>query len=451
VSRVVLKNAAIIAADASVSGPRTVIIESGRIIAVVDANAVVDVSQPTGVPAASAGPRVEAPRPGDEELDCSGLYLSPGLVNLHTHSPMNIFKGIAEDATPDRWFNEEIWPYESKMDGDDVEAGAALAIAEMLDNGVTAFADHYFSAERVCAAALAAGIRADVAPTLFGMAGDFSGQLARARELVAQWNGREGLLSLRLGPHSPYTCSPEELAACARAAEELGVGAHLHVEDAEPQIAASLERYGRTPLQVVADSGLLERPLIIGHGYWILDEERALLRPGNWIAVCMKTYMKLGEGPGRVWERPGELPLCIGTDGAASSNTLSPLEQARLLALVGKREARNAEAFPVGEVWRILMRGHEALPFGTGRIEPGAPADLLLWDLRRPNTAPAYDPVAAILYSADASNVRRSMIAGRWVKRDGVLALDVASVVERAARRAAGVIAKGKGKTNLAF
>ncbi len=441
-SRVILRGASILGADASISGPRTVTVEDGRIVAVVDAVA---------TPVRDGARDVAEPRPGDEVMDCSRLYLSPGLVNLHTHSPMNVFKGIAEDATPDRWFNEEIWPYESTMDGDDVEAGAALAIAEMLDNGVTAFADHYFSAERVCAAALAAGIRADVAPTLFGMAGDFAGQLARARDLVSEWNGRAGLLSLRLGPHSPYTCSPEELAACARASEELGVGAHLHVEDSEPQIAASLERYGRTPLQVVADSGLLERPLIIGHGYWILDEERALLRPGNWIAVCMKTYMKLGEGPGRVWRRPGELPLCIGTDGAASSNTLSPLEQARLLALVGKRENKNAEAFPVTEAWRILMRGHEALPFGSGRIEPGAPADLVLWDLRRPNTAPAYDPIAAILYSADASNVRHSMVAGRWVKRDGALAMDVEAVTARAMERAAGILRKGKGKTSLAF
>ncbi|MBU1081231.1 MAG: amidohydrolase family protein, partial [Spirochaetes bacterium] len=391
------------------------------------------------------------PLPGDEVVDCSRLVLSPGLVNLHTHSPMNIFKGIAEDATPDRWFNEEIWPYESKMDGDDVEAGAALAIAEMLDNGVTAYADHYFSAERVCSAVEKSGIRADVAPTLFGMAGDFEGQLARAADLVREWNGRAGRISMRLGPHSPYTCSPEELAECAKAASDLGVGTHIHVEDSEPQIAASVERYGRTPLRVVADAGLTSLPLIIGHGYWIMDEERELLREGNWIAVCMKTYMKLGEGPGRVWRRPDELPLCIGTDGAASSNTLSPLEQARILALMGKYQERDAEAFPLRSAWKTLMRGHDALPFGSGRIEAGAPADLVLWDLRRPNTFPAYDPLAALLYSADASNARHSMVAGRWVKRDGELLLDVEAIVARAGERAAGILRKGKGKTDLAF
>lgn len=436
-SRVLLEGATVVDRAGDVSGPKTVVVEDGQ-IASVDA-------------AGHSDRRPGEKRPGDEVVDCSRLYLTPGLVNMHTHSPMNIFKGIAEDATPERWFNEEIWPYESKMDGDDVEAGAMLAIAEMIDNGVTAFADHYFSAERVCAAVIASGIRADVAPTLFGMAGDFSGQLERASGLVREWNGRDGRLSLRFGPHSPYTCSPEDLAACARAAADLGVGAHIHVEDSEAQIAASVEKHGRTPLRVVSDSGLMDLPLIIGHGYWILDEERALLRDRNWIAVCMKTYMKLGEGPGRVWRRPGELPLCIGTDGAASSNTLSPLEQARMLALVGKYQERDAEAFPLKAVWSMLMRGHDALPFGTGRIEAGAPADIALWDLRRPNTFPAYDPLAALIYSADAGNVRHSMVAGRWLKKDGALTMDVGAVVERAAERAAGILRKGKGKTDLEF
>ncbi|PKL07507.1 MAG: hypothetical protein CVV51_13770 [Spirochaetae bacterium HGW-Spirochaetae-7] len=269
--------------------------------------------------------------------------------------------------------------------------------------------------------------------------------------MVRQWNGRAGRLSLRLGPHSPYTCSPAELGRCARAARDLGVGAHLHVADAEPQIAASQDAYGRTPFRVVSDSGLMELPLIIGHGYWILDEERELLGERTWLAVCMKTYMKLGEGPGRVWRRPDELPLCIGTDGAASSNTLSPLEQARLLALVGKYQERNAESFALKATWKILMRGHDALPFGTGRIEAGAPADFVLWDLSRPSTAPVYDPLAAIIYSADARNVLHSMVAGSWVKKDGKVLLDIDGIVARASERAAGILRKGKGETKLAF
>lgn len=431
--RIMVRGATVIDRRGTVSGPSTIVVEGALIASVVPADAPVE------------------RRADDEELDCTGLVLTPGLVNLHTHSPMNIFRGIAEDATPDRWFNQEIWPYESTMDGDDVEAGARLAILEMIDNGVTAFADHYFMADRICQAVLDSGIRADIAPTMFGMAGDYDGQLARSSDIVRAWNGRDGRLSLRLGPHSPYTCTPEQLAATAAAAISLGVGAHIHVEDSEPQIAASVASYGKTPFQVLADAGLLEVPLIIGHGYWILDEERKLLGDRVWLAVCMKTYMKLGEGPGRVWQRPEELPLCIGTDGAASSNTLSPLEQARLLALVGKYQLHDAEAFRLEDVWRMLMRGHDALPFGTGNIEAGAPADLVLWNLNRANTAPVYNPLAAIVYSADARNVEHSMVAGRWLKRDGRVQIDNEAIVARALERAQGILRKGKGSTKLVF
>jgi len=388
---------------------------------------------------------------GDEVIDCRGKFISPGLVNLHAHSPMSIFKGIAEDVTPDDWFNREIWPYESKMEPSDVEAGTRLAVAEMLDYGVTAFADHYFEASRICDVVIETGIRADIAPTLFGMAGDFKEQLVVSEEIIQKRNGEKGRLSLRLGPHSPYTCSPDQLAMCAESAAALGVGVHLHVEDDLAQIEASRELYGLTPMEVVSRAGLTALPLIIGHAYWILPEERKLLKENNWIAVCMMTYMKLGTTPGPILENPGNLPLCIGTDGAASSNCLNPLEQARLFALAGKSRQGDAEAFSLGEVWRILMRGHEALPFGTGNLTPGSPADLVVWNLDLPHTAPAYDPLAALIYSADARNSEAVMIAGDFVKKNGILKLDTAEIVSEAKERARGILKRGKGSTKLVF
>lgn len=431
--RIILTGAHLIDAAGDVSGPSTIVIDGGRISRVVPDDGSIE------------------PLPGDRVISCRGRFISPGLVNLHTHSPMNIFRGIAEDVTPDDWFNREIWPYESNMDGDDVEAGARLAVAEMLDYGVTAFADHYFMADRICDVALETGIRADIAPTLFGMADGFEDQLAESEELVRQRNGEEGRLSLRLGPHSHYTCSPDQLAMCADSARNLGVGAHLHVEDSFEQITASRELYGVTPMEVVSRAGLTDLPLIIGHAYWILPEERKLLKEGTWIAVCMMSYMKLGMPPGPILDDPGTLPLCIGTDGAASSNCLNPLEQVRLLALAGKSRQGNAEAFSLRECWRMLMRGHEALPFGSGRLEEGAAADLVVWNLDLPHTAPAYDPLAALIYSADARNAEHVLVAGDFVKEDGRLKLDTAAIVREARERARLILAKGKGSTKLVF
>ena len=429
--RTILQGAKLISADGVISGPSTVIVENGLI---------------TEIP-----PGDGDPRDSDKVIDCSSRFISPGLVNLHAHSPMNIFRGIAEDVTPDDWFNREIWPYESNMDGDDVQAGTRLAIAEMLDYGVTAFADHYFEASRICDVVIETGIRGDIAPTLFGMAGGFEEQLAASEELISNRNGEEGRLSLRLGPHSHYTCDPEQLAMCGDAGRRLGVGVHLHVEDDLEQITASRKLYGLTPMQVVSRAGLTDLPLIIGHAYWILPEERALLKEQNWIAVCMMSYMKLGLPPGPILDDPGSLPLCIGTDGAASSNCLNPLEQARLLALAGKSRQGNAEAFSLKEVWRMLMRGHKALPFGSGRLEPGAPADLVVWNLDLPHTAPAYDPLAALIYSGDARNAEFVLVAGEFVKEDGRLKLDTDAIVKEAKERARLILAKGKGLTKLVF
>ncbi len=386
-----------------------------------------------------------------EVLDCEKYFITSGFANLHTHSPMNIFKGIAEDVDEDKWFNQEIWPYESKMDGEDVYAGCKLAIAEMLHYGVTAFADHYFEAEMICKAVLETGIRGDIAPTLFGMAGGFNKQLDQSVSLINRYNSVDNRLKLRFGPHSPYTCSPDELKKTAEAARDLNVGIHLHVSDAEAQIQTSIDKYGKTPFQVISDGGLFDVPLIIGHGLWILEEEKSLISDRTWFAVCPKSYMKLSAGTGRIWQLYKELPLCIGTDGAASSNSLDPLEQARLFAMIGKLVYNNAEDYTLKETWKILMRGHEALDFNSGRVQEGAAADLLFWDLDNILTLPVYNPLGAILYSAGADQIVHSMIDGQFVKKNGRVNLDLDEIRNSAKKRADLILKKGKGKTKLLF
>jgi len=383
--------------------------------------------------------------------DSHGKFISPGLVNLHSHSPMSIFRGIAEDVTPDDWFNTEIWPYESKIERSDVAAGAKLAISEMIDNGVTAYADHYFEAECICEAAVETGIRLDMAPTLFGMTGGFDEQLASFEKFFLKWKEKSPYVSIRLGPHAPYTCDPDQLKQCADMAGKLGCGLHIHLEDEEAQINASLKQYGKTPAALLKDAGFMEHNLILGHAYWILPEERALLGEKTYIASCMKTYMKLGSGPGRIWQNSEELPLCIGTEGAASSNTLNPLEQARLFALTGKYMTGDAEKFDVTDIWKILMNGHNALSFNSGQLKEGFAADLVVWDLKQPHTMPVYNPLASIIYSADARNISDVMISGRFVKQNYKSLMDVQDIVEEADKRARIILEKGKGETKLKF
>ncbi|MFP4331137.1 MAG: amidohydrolase family protein [Spirochaetaceae bacterium] len=425
-------------------------------------------------------------------VDGTGLFLSPSLVNLHTHLPMNILKGIAEDVSVDDWFNRKIWPYESSMEQEDIVAGVRLGIAECFANGVSAAADHYFSADLICTESLSAGMRLDISPTLFGLAGEYDRQLDGAQEIIEEFNGKEGMIRTRLGPHAPYTCNLEQLKQTAGRAARLGVGAHIHVSESAAQLRESLATHGKTPLALIAESGLLEVPTILAHGVYFTEEDHALLAaaeqvtaahqaggseracagagsgapgssargparsPGSSargpvMVLCPKTYQKLGTGIGEPLNDLSRWPVTIGTDGAASSNTLSPLEQARLLGLWAKNRSGSGETLPARELWRILMRGHEVLGFGSGRLAVGAAADLILWDLEDPATQPIYDPLSAIVYSSHAGNVDTLWVAGGRVKGKGRVEMDLAALYQEARERVGRLIRRGRGETKLVY
>ena len=384
-----------------------------------------------------------------EGHDCSGLIISPGFVNLHTHAAMNIFKGIAEDVSIDAWFNEEIWPYESQMEERDVYLGARLAMAEMLNNGVTAYADHYFSPRAIMRAAEEMRIKTDLAITLFGFAPNYQEELKQAVDLIKSNN--IGAIHLRLGPHSPYTCSPEVLSEIAEHAKEHGCGIHIHVSETQSQVDESFKNYGKTPLQIVSESGCLNVPCIIGHGLYITPEEYPLLQKDTIISLSPKTYLKLAMGLGHMPELIDEAHYSIGTDGAASSNTLNPLEQVRLLGLLLKDVHKDAKQAKLEQLWKLMMKGHEALPFNSGKLIEGYSADLIFWDLNKVNTMPVYNPLASIIYSANETNIKDLMISGEWVKKDHRLILDETLLIQEVNAQVQDLLKRGKGKAKVHF
>lgn len=384
-----------------------------------------------------------------EGVDCSGLIISPGFVNLHTHAAMNIFKGIAEDVSIDAWFNDEIWPYESKMEERDVYLGTRLAMAEMLNNGVTAYADHYFNPKAILRAAEEMRIKTDLAITLFGFAPNYKEELNQSIELIQQ-NKRERI-HLRLGPHSPYTCSPETLREIATHAKALGCGLHIHVSETQSQVDESIKNYGKKPLEIVYESGCLDVPCIIGHGLYITPEEHHLLQEDTIISLSPKTYLKLAMGLGHMPNLIDDVHYAIGTDGAASSNSLNPLEQVRLLGLLLKDVYQDARKAKLEELWKTLMKGHEALPFNSGKLKEGYSADLIFWDLNKVNTMPLYNPLASILYSANETNIKDVMIHGEWVKKDHKLIAYESKLIQDVNAQVQDLLRRGKGKAKVHF
>lgn len=384
-----------------------------------------------------------------EGEDCTGLIISPGLVNLHTHAAMNIFKGIAEDVHIDAWFNEEIWPYESKVEENDVRVGTKLAIAEMLNNGVTAFADHYFNPQSIIEAVEETKIKADIAITLFSQFPGYEEKLQEAIKLIQE--NKSNTVNLRLGPHSPYTCSFEALSEMSDWAKELNCGLHLHVSETQRQVEDSLDLHQKSPLQIVYEAGCLNVKCIIGHGLYIKPDEFHLLSDDTSIALSVKTYEKLAMGVGYLWDNLDDKHYAIGTDGAASSNTLSPIEQARMLALLHKHDKQDSTLSDLKSVWNLLMNGHKALSFNSGKLKAGYSADLVFWDLNRINTLPLYNPLASIIYSSNASNVKAVMINGNYVKEDYHLKLNEEELIKEVQDTVSHLLERGKGKAKIEF
>ena len=347
-------------------------------------------------------------------------------------------------------FNKEIWPYESKMTDEDVYYGAKLACAEMIRNGVTCFADHYFNSYHIAKAAKECGIKADIAPTIFGFGGDCTNELAFAEKFVKDYQNDE-YIQPRLGPHSTYICSKDVLKTIVNKAKELNCGIHIHMSETSQQVLDSKNQYNQTPFEVLHECGGFDVPCICAHSLWVEESDLQYMNENTCVAISPKTYMKLGMGKGHLWDSYKKMNVVSGNDGCASSNSLDPLEQVRLFALIGKWEDK-ATDFTLKDMWKILMKSHEVLNFNSGRIEKGYSADFNIIDLNKFNTAPVYNPLAAIIYSVQpAINITDTVINGEFVKRNGQLMVDEDEIVSMASKCAKEIYARGKGQSNLYF
>lgn len=388
----------------------------------------------------------------EESICCKDFVITPGFVNMHSHAAMNIFKGIAEDVSDEAWFNECIWPYESKMTDEDVYLGTKLAIAEMASHGVTTFADHYFGEEHVLKAVHETGIRADIAPTIFGAAGNLSERLTEVSDLVDKYKNMNPRIHVRFGPHAPYTCPEPYLSEIVKAAKAHNSGIHLHISETKLQVEQSLAATGKTPFQVCYEAGCFDTHCLVAHGLWIEDEDVKYLGKDTWFGFCGKTYMKLAMGNGGIYRNKEKLNFSFGTDGAASSNTLDILEQARYFSLIGKYICDDPTTYETSYVWKHLMDGHKALGFNAGKVEAGFDADLVIWDLKKVNTFPVYHPLTALLYSADASNVKYTMVGGSFLKYDGKLTcVNEEELLEEVKLAHEKLMKRGKGKAVVVY
>lgn len=377
-------------------------------------------------------------------VELSRHALLPGFVNAHTHSPMSLFRGMADDMPLMDWLQKRIWPAEGRwVDEGFVEDGASLAIAEMLRGGTTCFADMYFFPDQVAKAAQRAGIRACVGlivldfPTVW--ANDADEYISKGLDLHDQLLN-DPLVTTMFAPHAPYTVSDGPLSRLRVLADELDIPIMCHVHETAFEVAEAEQNDGRRPLKRLEALGLVSPSLIAVHMTQLNEEEiQRVAENGAHVIHCPESNMKLASGfcPVQALLDAG-VNVALGTDGAASNNDLDMIGEMRSAALLAKNVAQDASALPAFKALKMAtLNGAIALGLADriGSLETGKAADIIAVDLSAIKTQPVYDPVSQIVYSADSSQVSDVWVAGRHLLKQGELTgLDIEQLIETASQ-----------------
>ena len=368
--------------------------------------------------------------------------LIPGLVNAHTHNPMTLLRGVADDLPLKVWLQQHIWPIEAAVIGPDFVAdGITLAIAEMLRGGTTCVNENYFFPDVQAATYKRHGFRARVGlpvidfPTAWAASDDE--YFDKADEVHDQWRD-DALIATAFAPHAPYTVNDANFERVRMLADQLDIPVHLHLHETAQEVEQSLEKHGQRPIARLDRLGLVNERLIAIHMTQLTEAEMHLCAErGVSVVHCPESNLKLASGfcPACALERAG-VNLAIGTDGCASNNDLDMFSETRTAALLAKAVAQDAAALDAFSALRAAtLGGAKAIGFDdrVGSIEPGKEADLVCVDLSALETQPLHHVVSQLIYATGRQQVSDVWIAGRARLRQRMLVdIDIEGVLSNA-------------------
>ncbi|HIE39029.1 MAG TPA: amidohydrolase [Anaerolineales bacterium] len=392
--------------------------------------------------------QVSAAWEAEEVVDCGGQVVMPGLVNAHTHAPMTLVRGLADDLRLDVWLMGYMMPVERAFVRPDFcWLGTQLACAEMIRSGVTCFGDMYYYEEAVADAAAQVGMRGVCAQSILKFptpdAMSYDEGLRLAQDFVGRWKGHHLILPA-IGPHAAYTATVDMLRECARLALEYDVPIHIHLAETGQEVQDHRAEFGMPVVPWVKKQGVFEARVTAMHCVHLDDGElHTLLHHGVGVAHNPSSNLKLASGIAPV-ARMLELglPVGIGTDGPASNNDLDMFEEMRLAALLAKGASANPTAVPARQAVAMATRlGAQALHLGhmTGSLEVGKRADIAVVNLEDIHLTPRFhrDPdgiYSMLVYAAKSGDVCHVLCDGRWLMRDRVLlTVDVEALRAQAA------------------
>lgn len=387
-------------------------------------------------------------READLVVEGKGKIALPGLVNLHTHSPMVLLRGFGDDLALQQWLETKIWPQEAKLTPEDVYWGAKLACLEMVKSGTTSFLDMYFHMDQVGRAAKEMGLRAFLAEGIIdlGIPSRAEQQFKTAEEVNRKIEAlRSPRVTAVLGPHAIYTVSEDSLRRVREIADKKGYLVHTHLGETKREVDDSVAQHGTRPAAYLDKIGFLAKDVIVAHGAWLDPSEIEILaHTGTKVAHCPTSNMKLASGQAMPYAAMKEsgVVMGLGTDGAASNNNLDMFEAMKIAALLQKFAHRDPSILPASEAFQLAtLGGARALGIDAGLIQPERLADLILVDPRRPDLIPRHDDVSNWVYAAHGNCVDTVVCDGQVVMK-GRRVKGEAEILEKATQVARSLVTR---------
>jgi 5-methylthioadenosine/S-adenosylhomocysteine deaminase len=379
----------------------------------------------------------------DVFVDGTGRLVMPGFVNAHTHSPMTLFRSLADDVDLQIFLNERVWPREVRLSGEEAYAGSILSGIEMLKSGVTTYADMYFFEEDLARAAIDVGLRAIITPAILEtpqwteILGSWETRTQTIVDFCRRWQGREGRIHTGFGPHAPYTLPLEALAEIAVEARRSGFPVHIHLLETKQERENFIADHGRQLIMALEDADFFDGPVVAAHSVWADGSDiETYAQHSVGVAHCPQSNAKLGAGIAPIaLMLARQVQVGLGTDGAATNNNLDLWEELRLAPLLAKVSALDPKPLPARQAIMMATRmGARAIHLrDVGSLQVGFKADVLMLRAESSTMTPIFEAssyIDHVVYAGGRELVDRVWVNGNLVVQGG----EVLTVDEEAAR-----------------
>lgn len=356
----------------------------------------------------------------DQVIDGHNMFAMPGFVNTHNHIAMTVFRSYADDMQLMDWLEKKIWPAEDHLTGDVVYNQTMLGIAEMLRCGTTSFADMYFFMDDTARAVDASGIRACLSRGMTGITPSAENAIKENKQLFLDWHKKgDGRITVMLGPHAPYTNTPEYLARVVDLAHELGAEIHTHLSETKGEVENCKKQYGKSPIAWFNDLGLFDTGCLAAHCVWVDDDDMDIMAAKHVrVAHNVGSNLKLASGIAPVPKMLAKgITVGLGTDGASSNNNLDIVEEMHLAALIHKANTLDPLVIPAETAINMLTeQGAKCLGYtDIGKLEVGYKADITMVDREGFHWYPKNDTLSLMAYASNSMDVDTVFVNGKML------------------------------------